>query len=199
MTDERPQPISVGEIEQAEVALSASATPPEKPGGEWLIFLRETFITFLLGLAFYLLINLLTVRTTVWGYSMAPTFQGGEYLLVWKPAYWNRLPKRGDIVVYRAPHVDAEYIKRVIGLPGDEILIQNGRVFVNGEPLDEPYVQERPRYEGYWRVPPGHVFLLGDNRNHSADSHISGPVPIENIIGKAVLVYWPPEAIRWLP
>lgn len=201
MDEETFVDVTPGETEQESSPTSLDIQPPASPESparrrEWVAFLKETLFTFLLGLLFYFVINLLTVRTTVWGYSMMPTFRGGEYLLVWRWAYWNRLPERGDIVVYRDEEAQAEYVKRVIGLPGEEVLIQNGRVFINGEPLTEPYVQERPRYEGYWKVPEGHVFLLGDNRNHSTDSHITGPVPLKNIIGKVVLIYWPPEAIR---
>ncbi len=163
-------------------------------------FLKETLFTFVLALSLYLVINALTARVRVLGYSMVPTFQGGEYVLVWRLAYLSRLPERGDIVVFRDINGGTqEYIKRVIGLPGEEVLIQNGQVFINGEPLEEPYILERPRYQGYWQVPPGHVFVLGDNRNHSTDSHVFGPIPLERIIGKAVLVYWPPQAWRWLP
>ncbi len=173
--------------------------PTEPRGGGCFAFLKETFITFVFALTFYLAINALTARVQVLGYSMVPTFRGGEYILVWRLAYLTHPPRRGDIVVFQPENSSQEYIKRVIGLPGEEVLIQNGRVFINGEPLEEPYIPERPRYEGYWRIPPGHVFVLGDNRNHSTDSHVFGPIPMDRIVGKAVLVYWPPDAWRVLP
>ncbi len=163
-------------------------------------FFREVIYTLLLSFAFYLLLNTLTARIRVYGYSMVPTFRGGEWVLVNRLAYrFGRMPQRGDIVVFHPNNGSQEdYIKRVIGLPGDEILIQNGTIFINNRPLRESYVTERPRYSGYWRVPEGHVFVLGDNRNHSTDSHTLGPVPMDRIIGRAVLIYWPPQRMRLL-
>jgi len=176
--------------------------PASRPswGSRFMGFLREVFYTLFLSFAFYLLLNTLTARIRVYGYSMVPTFRGGEWVLVNRMAYrFGRLPQRGDIVVFHPNNGGHEdYIKRVIGLPGDEILIQNGTIYINNRPLRESYVVERPRYSGYWRVPEGHVFVLGDNRNHSTDSHSLGPVPIDQIIGRAVLIYWPPNRIRLL-
>jgi len=163
-------------------------------------FLRETFYTLFLTAALYIVLNTLTARIRVEGYSMAPTLQGGEFILVNRLAYrFGGKPRRGDIVVFRPDNNGlGDYIKRVIGLPGDEVLIQNGTVFINNHPLDEPYIQEKPKYSGYWKVPEGHIFVLGDNRNHSTDSHLLGPVPMERVIGRAVLVYWPFQRARWL-
>ncbi len=172
-------------------------------GGFWRAmgrFLRETFYTLFLTAALYIVLNTLTARIRVEGYSMVPTLRGGEFVLVYRLAYrFGRQPHRGDIIVFR-PNDNGlgDYIKRVIGLPGDEVLIQNGTVFINNRPLDEPYIMEKPRYNGYWKVPPGHIFVLGDNRNHSTDSHILGPIPLERVLGQAVLVYWPPSRVRWL-
>jgi signal peptidase I len=81
----------------------------------------------------------------------------------------------------------------VIGLSGDTVKITNGQVLVNGNPIEEPYISAPPRYESEWQVPPESLFVLGDNRNNSSDSHNWGPVPLENVIGKALFVYWPPE------
>ena len=139
----------------------APERPSEPQGGGCLAFLKETLVTFVFALTFYLAINALTARVQVLGYSMVPTFRGGEYILVWRLAYLTHPPQRGDIVVFQSENSRQEYIKRVIGLPGEEVLIQNGRVFINGEPLEEPYIPERPRYEGYWRVPPGARFRPG--------------------------------------
>ncbi len=161
---------------------------------------REIFYTLFLTAALYIALNAITARIRVEGYSMVPTLQGGEFVLVYRLAYrFGRQPHRGDIIVFR-PNDNGlgDYIKRVVGLPGEEVLIQNGTVYINNRPLEEPYILERPRYNGYWLVPPGHVFVLGDNRNHSTDSHVLGPVPLERVIGQAVLVYWPPHRVRWL-
>ncbi len=161
---------------------------------------REIFYTLFLTAALYIALNAVTARIRVEGYSMVPTLQGGEFILVNRLAYrFGRQPHRGDIIVFR-PNDNGlgDYIKRIVGLPGEEVLIQNGTVYINNRPLVEPYILERPRYNGYWLVPPGHVFVLGDNRNHSTDSHVLGPVPLERVIGQAVLVYWPPHRVRWL-
>ena len=83
-------------------------------------------------------------------------------------------------------------IKRVMGLPGDHIVIGNGKVSVNGQTLNEPYTAAAPDYSGEWQVPNGCLFVLGDNRNDSSDSHVWGFLPIQNVIGKALLIYWPP-------
>jgi signal peptidase I len=117
-------------------------------------------------------------------------------LVVEKVSYRFHGPNRYDIVVLKLPNQGDELlIKRVVGLPGETVEIHGGRVFVNGEPLDEPFVDEEtlPGRNGRVTVPPLHVFVLGDNRNHSNDSRSFGPVPIENIVGRAWLSYWPPE------
>ena len=84
-----------------------------------------------------------------------------------------------------------DYIKRIIGLPGDTIKIGGGIVRVNGVPITEPYIATPPNYSGEWTVPAGNLFVLGDNRNNSADSHAWGFLPEQNVLGKALVVYWP--------
>jgi signal peptidase I len=84
-----------------------------------------------------------------------------------------------------------DYIKRIIGLPGENVRITNGVVFINNVPLVEPYIAAPPDYSGGWTVPAGQLFVLGDNRNNSADSHVWGFLPVKNILGKALVVYWP--------
>lgn len=111
-------------------------------------------------------------------------------------------PRRGDVIVFLPPRRgegggifnpgNQDYIKRVIGVPGDTVSIEGGRVYVNGVALDEPYIRERVQYRVPPReVPEGQYFVLGDNRNQSSDSHVWGLLPGENIVGKAWLVYWP--------
>lgn len=132
---------------------------------------------------------------TVDGPSMLPTLHGGERLLVDKLTYRFRSPERGDIVVFRYPADPSHYfIKRVIGVPGDEVEILAGRVFVNGFPLVEEYVQgvtygHHRRYV----VPADHFFVLGDNRLNSQDSRSPsvGYVPRSLVIGRALIRYWP--------
>jgi signal peptidase I len=100
---------------------------------------------------------------------------------------------RGDIIVFHFPVNPAEdLVKRVIGLPGDHVQVQNNQVYVNGQLLNEPYIAQSPLYEGNWTVAEGNLFVLGDNRNNSNDSKDWGLLPAEKVVGKAVLIYWPP-------
>ena len=131
--------------------------------------------------------------------SMEPTLKPGDQYLINIRAYRHRLPKRGDIVVFRTP--DGEYlVKRVIGLPGETVTIVRGQVYINGRPLREPYLKERPIVEWPFqiRVPEGTVFVLGDNRNYSDDSRDFGPVPVETILGRAEYVFYPKSRRHWL-
>jgi signal peptidase I len=158
-------------------------------------FLRDILETLVLSVVLFLLINGLSARIRVESISMQPTLFDGNFVLVNRIAYRIGEPGRGDVVVFRyPPDPDKEpYIKRVIGLPGDVVRVENGRVLVNDFPLSESYIMADPNYQGTWQVPEGNLFVLGDNRNNSSDSHSWGFVPIENVIGKAEVVYWPPE------
>jgi signal peptidase I len=136
--------------------------------------------------------------------SMLPTLQVGDRVLIEKVSYHLTNPQRGDIVVFQPPRaVEAfgydrkvPWIKRVVGLPGEKISVQGGQVLVNQRPLDEMYLEEPALYAmPETAVPPGCVFVLGDNRNHSIDSHIWGAVPLQNIIGRASFRFWPPTSV----
>ena len=149
--------------------------------------------TLILAVVLYFGINAVSVRVRVDGFSMNPTLQDGEYILVNRLAYKIGNPVRGDIVVFSFPmDPRQDLIKRVIGLPGESISVQDGKVMINGVPLEEPYIAAPPIYNGTWEVPKGQLFVLGDNRNESKDSHEWGLLPIENVVGRAVLIYWPP-------
>jgi signal peptidase I len=87
----------------------------------------------------------------------------------------------------------------VIGLPGDMVKVMDGVVSVNAQVLDEPYIADAPRYSGEWIVPEGQLFVLGDNRNDSSDSHSWGYLPFEKVVGKAVVIYWPPSLWKVIP
>ncbi len=147
----------------------------------------------------YFLIDSVIARVRVENISMQPTLQSGEFILVNKLAYKLSDVSRGDIVIFHFPQDPREdYIKRVIGIPGDTITIQNSRVMVNNHPLTEPYIAAEPQYSGSWTVPPDEIFVLGDNRNQSSDSHSWGFVPYENLVGKALVVYWPIDQFKLL-
>ena len=149
--------------------------------------------TLILAVVLYFGINAVSVRVRVDGFRMNPTLQDGEYILVNRLAYKIGNPVRGDIVVFSFPmDPRQDLIKRVIGLPGESISVQDGKVMINGIPLEEPYIAAPPIYNGTWEVPEGQLFVLGDNRNESKDSHEWGLLPMENVVGRAILIYWPP-------
>lgn len=158
-------------------------------------FVREIFETLLLTFFIFWTVNSLVGRYRIDGNSMNPTLFNGEYLIISNFAYQLDEPQRGDIIVFRHPSSDLNLIKRVIGLPGDTIEVQNGEVRVNGQLISEPYIQASPTYNSSWVVPEGQFFVLGDNRNNSSDSHAWGYLPEDHILGKALLVYWPPS--KW--
>jgi signal peptidase I len=134
------------------------------------------------------------------GLSMYPTLDDKERLVVNKIVYRLHNPEYNDIVVFKYPaDPSKDFIKRVIGLPGDKIEIHDFKVFRNGVELDEPYINEpTSTVNGSYTVPPGTVFVMGDNRNASKDSRDPsvGYVPFENIIGRAEFVWWPLSKIR---
>ena len=166
---------------------------PTKPN--LLAVLVDILETLLLSVVLFFLINAVSARIRIDGSSMEPNLHHGEFVIVSKVNYRLGEPQRGDVVVFDFPRkVTQEYIKRVVGLPGEQIRIEGGRVYVNGAALEEPYLMMEPRYEGEWVVPENSLFVLGDNRNNSSDSHNWGTVPMENIVGEALLVYWPPNS-----
>ncbi len=131
---------------------------------------------------------------------MEPNFQDGEYLLTDKVSYRLHKPEHGDVVVFKAPpaYTD-EFIKRIVGIPGDQVMVKEGHVYLNGKELPEPYLPDnlhtfpgRFSAEGAaLTVPPEQYFVLGDNREHSLDSRNIGFIPVDKITGKAWLIYWP--------
>lgn len=155
---------------------------------------REIIETVLLTAIVFVILNTATGRFRVRGSSMEPTLFDGQYLLVGRVTYWIQEPRRGDIVVFRPPNSAGEdYVKRIVGIPGDRVEARSGQLWVNGDLLDEPYVTGSWYYTGFWTVDDGEYFLLGDNRANSSDSHNWGTLPAENIIGEAWLCYWPPD------
>ncbi|MEM6253890.1 MAG: signal peptidase I [Cyanobacteria bacterium P01_D01_bin.156] len=136
--------------------------------------------------------------------SMDPTLHIGDRLLIEKVSYRFHGPHHGDIVVFEPPpqlqavgyRADQAFIKRVIGLPGDTVSVQQGQVYRNSRPLEEPYILEEPAYDMQpLTVPESSLFVMGDNRNDSNDGHIWGFLPIENVIGHATLRFWPLEDV----
>ncbi len=157
---------------------------------------REIVETLVLTLVIFLLIRTVVQNFRIEGYSMEPNLHAGQYLIVNKFVYnWLHPPQRGDIIVFEYPRSrDRDFIKRVVGLPGEKVEIRSGRVFINDQAMDEPYLNTLGNYNwGPQVIPPDQYFVLGDNRNNSSDSHTWGPLPKKDIIGKAWISYWPPK------
>jgi signal peptidase I len=175
----------------------------------WKTLFLDLLETAGLAILLFLVINILSARVRVDGTSMNPTLQDGEFVLVSRMAKFAGGYQHGDIIVFRPPMYPDEnpvrlllgmpdfsnqyedYIKRVIGLPGETIKIAGGKVYLNGFLLTEPYIAAPPESTGEWTVPAGELFVMGDNRNNSSDSRSWGFLPIKNVLGKAVVVYWP--------
>ncbi|TFG72134.1 MAG: signal peptidase I [Anaerolineales bacterium] len=185
------QPVDTEELD----SLTQFESPKSKPG--FLAWVRDLVETMALALIIFVLVNTLTGRYEVQSISMEPTLHEGQFLIVSKMAYWLHPPERGDVVVLDPPNGQGPipYIKRIIGLPGEHMQVRDGRVWVNGIALNEPYISGPPMYQEDITVLPGEYLVLGDNRNNSSDSHIWGTLPRENIIGKTIFRYWPPD--KW--
>jgi signal peptidase I len=190
---------------------------------------REIVETLLLAFVIFVAVRAVVLNFKVDGTSMDPNLQNQEMLLVNRNLYFHfdlnevldalpfverdgerivypfHPPERGDIVVFDPPTVsDKPYIKRVIGLPGETISISDGFVYIDGVKLDEPYIAgaitqcNRSNCDPVV-VPEGTVYVLGDNRRNSSDSRIFGPIPVDNIIGKAWVTYWPISEFGLVP
>ena len=191
--DERPeQPIREPEIEEQPRASRFRTL-------RWL--LQEIAETVIPAVIIALVINLFLAQATqVLGQSMEPNLHTAQRVVVEKVTYrFFHGPRRGDIVVIDMPEQSEMLIKRVVGLPGETIEVRRGRLFVEGEELDEPWtVNQGGGNYGLHTIPPLHVFVLGDNRGASNDSRSFGPVPIEHIVGRAWFSYWPQEHIGFI-
>jgi signal peptidase I len=141
------------------------------------------------------------------GASMENTFQSGDYILTSKISYKFDTPKRGDVIVFKSPkNPNIDYIKRIVGQPGDRVEITDSLVYVNGQLLQENYIAAKTTiFEGGFMqnnvevaVPEGHLFVMGDNRPRSSDSREFGFIPIQDVIGKVLFRYFPPEKAGWV-
>jgi len=153
----------------------------------------------ILAVVLYFIIDSVVARVRVENISMEPTLQPGEFVLVNKIVYRFGEVRHGDIIVFHFPQNPAEdYIKRIIGVPGDKVLIKNQQVFINDQAIEENYTAAPPDYNGQWVVPADSLFVLGDNRNQSSDSHSWGFVPMKLVVGKAEVIYWPFNEVKSL-
>lgn len=215
---ETPQPLY--RVSPAEPDWSGYTLPPledetpaeEKPSGwktAWAV-IREVGETIILTLVIFFLIQTVIRNFRVVGTSMVNNLHDGQYLIIDKLSYsWLVAdvlklggPQRGDVIVFEPPNRPGEdYVKRIIGLPGEKVEIRSGQVYINGTPLAEPF---KPTPGSYTMsnpvvVPEGQVFVLGDNRNNSNDSHNWGTLPLEKIVGRAWVSYWPPDEWGVIP
>jgi signal peptidase I len=148
---------------------------------------------------YFIIVNFLFQPHKVQGLSMFPTFHDGDFLLTSKLSYLMNEPKFGDVVVFKSPNERYEYIKRIIGMPGDRIKLINGDVYVNGYLIDESqYLDDIETHgESFLQdglevvVPPSSYFMMGDNRPGSSDSRDFGSIPYEDMVGKVFFRYWP--------
>jgi signal peptidase I len=178
--------------------------PSKRKGGGFVEFLVILLIAF--ALVFGFVRPFVVEAFYIPSESMVPTLEVGDRVFVNKFIYRFHEPQRSDIVVFKSVEGSVEggqedLIKRVVGVPGDEISLQDGVLFINGQGQEEPYInQQSPDSSSFGpvRVPKGEVFVMGDNRTNSLDSRFFGPVPLENIEGKAFLIFWPPGHIRLL-
>lgn len=161
----------------------------------WQYIIVDTIETVLVALIFALLIRKYFVQTSlVYSGSMEPTMMIGDRLFVNKFVYHYRDPGRGEIILFKSPYKDQkEFVKRLIALPGEKVLIDRGNVYINGKLLTLPGINFRKDYDSFGpeTVPTGNFFVLGDNRSNSADSRVWGYVPRKDLIGKAFYTFWP--------
>jgi len=195
---------------------AASPSVTEEDGASALSVLGEFVQTILLAIVIFLLIRNVIQNFRIDGASMEPNLHDGQFLIINRFAYCPGLhldlpplgidldktwcvnqPQRGDIIVFQYPRDPSrDFIKRVIALPGETVEIRAGDVYVNGQLLPEPFGPNPGSYTAPpLRVGEDEVYVMGDNRNNSSDSHNWGPLPQGYIVGKAWLSYWPPE--RW--
>lgn len=189
--------------------LAYSAAPTRQRQWRWLATLLVAVIIIRLGLsAIPFVVPRQVVQCIVPSESMLPTLEVGDRMFV-RPQPPDYVPAVGDIIVFSNPErtpiekagdLDNLMVKRVVALPGQRVEVRLGRVWINGSPLTEPFLNEPILYR--WApetVPEGHLFVLGDNRNRSRDSHVWGFLPRSHLVGNAYKIYWPPQRVRPLP
>ena len=169
----------------------------KKISAAWKSVIKEYIDSFIVaGILAILIITYVARSFYIPSESMLPTLKVNDYILVNRFVYKMALPSRGEIIVFHPPHVkdpaNTDFIKRVVALENDVVEVADGVLYLNGIPQNEPFIKEPidadfPAY----KVPKGHVFVMGDNRNNSDDSRYWGPLPLENIVGKAFVIFWP--------
>lgn len=159
----------------------------EKTRNKRLSMMKEVLQTVLLAFIIAVVVNQMTAVTLIVGHSMDPTLDDGQRLMVNKMVYRTHMPSYGDVIVFYPDGKDGlTYVKRIIAVEGDKIEIKNNVVILNGDILDEPYINEPMWTENMEEITlmNGELFVMGDNRNNSTDSRVIGPIRIEDIIGR---------------
>jgi signal peptidase I len=222
LIDEYMQALSAA---QAETVVDDESTPPPRRAQAGLrTLVNEIVETGIFILVVFFIVRGMVQNFKIEGHSMDPTLDHGQYILVNKLVYFHfdlnaplrllpgkqelpsktvypfHLPRRGDIVVFHAPvEFQRDYIKRVIGLPGEHVEIREGQVFINGEHLDEPYLEVETTCETMLSscdmvVPHDSIYVMGDNRPYSSDSRAWEALPLDHVIGQAWISYWPRQS-----
>jgi len=157
--------------------------------------LREVVETAVLTLVIFFLVRLALQNFRIEGHSMQPNLHHGQFMIINRAVYYLHPPQRGDVIVFHSPgNPRKDFIKRVVGLPGEEVEMREGQVFIDGTRLEETYIsQPGNRSWGPELVGEFNYFVLGDNRNNSSDSRSWGTLDGEAIVGKAWISYWPPQ------
>ncbi len=173
------------------------------------VFFLDFLETIVVALSIFVIVYLFLFQPhEIKGISMEPNFHDGEYILTDKISYRFQKPARGQVIIFKSPgNPDIDYVKRIIGLPGDTVKVEEGYVYVNGQQLPETYLQDKTTILGNGflsegqeiTVPENHLFVFGDNRPHSSDSREFGPIDEKSIIGKAYLRYWPFTRLGLIP
>jgi len=179
----------------------------QKQPNQWKVLLRDLVTIAVIAGVIILILQAVMQKFIVDGPSMDYTLRNGQQLMVNKIIYSLHEPERGDIIVFHPPEeIDTDdYIKRIIGLPGETILIVEGKVFIHKKDgsileLDEPYITNKStRSLAEFEIPEGEYFVMGDNRINSADSRNGWTLERENIIGKAWITVWPPSIWGLIP
>ncbi len=196
--DDDPERLTLVETTSVQLVHGPPTAEPESEQGDeesgWSI-LRELVETIVLSLLIFLLIRGVVQNYRIESLSMQPNFYEGQFILVNKLAYRLGQPERGDVVVFHNPNNPSEdYIKRIIGLPGDTLEVRDQQIILNGQPLDEPYATNPiAAFDqfGPTVVEPDHIFVMGDNRPNSSDSRRIGAIDEELIVGRAWVRVWP--------
>jgi signal peptidase I len=177
---------------------SSPADPPNRPRrARWM---QEVVDTAVLIAVVFLLVNTTTGRFKIDGSSMEPNLHHEEYVIVDKVTYQFDQPQRGDVIVFQRDDEERDYIKRVIGLPGETLEVSQGQVYINGRPLDEPYIHGPTAGLVHAHLlGQDEYFVMGDNRSNSKDSRDFGAIRLSDILGRAWIVYWPPADWTVIP